>query len=80
MLAVRNVMAKIGHNAYAFFRACFILKQVCSDGNAGTETSKSYTCPSPLKGQYLTVQKTKSVVSGDEVLFINEVDVEVVTL
>ncbi len=56
------------------------LKQVCSDGDAGTETSKSYTCRRPLKGLYLTVQKTKSVIDSDEVLFINEVDVEVVTL
>ncbi len=56
------------------------LKQVCSDGDAGTETSKSYTCPRPLKGRYLTVQKTKSVIDRDDLLFINEVDVEVVTL
>ncbi len=49
--------------------------QVCSPGDSSQVTTKDYTCPRPLKGRYVTVQKTQG--DADDPIYVNEVDVEV---
>ncbi len=37
-----------------------------------------YTCPQPLKGRYLTIQKVDSLDPKDYTIYVNEVELDVV--
>ncbi len=49
---------------------------MCSSGDADESDPKIYTCPVPLKGQYVTIQRT--YLDAQNVLYINELEVDVV--